>query len=157
MANHMEIFSFCLFYLFCFTALFSLTPLGTFPPRDIVFSLPGLSLAGVNIIPSQTYAMPWLSFISAMAIGGLLLIIAVSLLSNISFTVLGTGVSWNFNAKYVCTILIGFIVGGGLGISMTQMMPIGMPLLVTFFLIWVWIILLIYSIIMYAGAGSAGA
>lgn len=155
MANHMDIFTFCLFYVICFTGLFSLTPIGSFPPRDIVFTLPGLSLAGIDLIPATIYVLPWVNFISAMAIGALMLIIAVSLLSNISFTILGTGVSWNFNSKYVSTILVGFMVGGGLGISMSQMMPIGMPLVVNFLLVWVWIILLIYSIAMYAGAGGA--
>ena len=154
MANHMDIFTFCLFYLICFTALFSLTPLGSFPPRDIIFALPGISLAGVELIPPTIYDFPWVTFISVMAIGGIALIIAISLVSNVSFEILGTGVSWNFNGKYVCTILMGFIVGGGLGISMTQMMPIGMPLLVQFFLVWVWIILLVYSVIMFAGGSG---
>lgn len=91
-----------------------------------------------------------------MGITGLSIIIALSLISNISFSVLGTGVSWNFNAQYVSTIIIGFIFSCGLGITMTQMMPVDMPLMVSFLLVWVWVVLLIYSVVMYAGAGSTG-
>ena len=157
MASHMEVFEFVLFYIMSFTALFSLTPLGSFPPRPITFTIPAISLAEITLIPQTTYTFPWVTFISVMSISGLALVIAISLLSNVSFTVLGTGVSWNFNAKYVSTILMGFIVGGGLGITMTQMLPTGIPVIPQFFLVWVWVILLIYSVIMYAGAGSAGA
>lgn len=83
---------------------------------------------------------------------GLLLIIAINLVSNIE--VLGSGMS--FNGKYLSTIVVGFIFGAGIGTSMIQMMPTDLPLLVSFFLVWVWVILLIYSVVMYAGAGSTG-
>jgi len=157
MSNHMDIFEYSVFYVVCFSALFSLTPLGSFPPRDICFTTPSLYLGDIKLIDAQYFAIPWVNSVIVLGVTGLALIIALSLISNVSFTVLGTGVSWNFNAKYVSTIIMGFVVSGGLGVTMTQMLPLDMPLLVTFFLVWVWMILLLYSVIMYAGAGSAGA
>lgn len=152
----MDVFEFCTFYILCFSALFSLTPLGSFPPRDIGFTTPPLYLGDVKLIDAQAFLIPWVNSIIVLGVAGVSLIIALSLISNVSFSVLGTGVSWNFNAKYVSTIIMGVVVSGGLGISMTQMLPASMPLVVTFFLVWVWMILLLYSVIMYAGAGSAG-
>jgi phosphatidylglycerophosphate synthase len=151
-ANHVDIFEFCMFYVVCFTALFSLTPLGEFPPRPITFTIPALTIASVDVYPSTTWSIPWINFMVMLGTSGLLLIIAINLVSNIE--VLGSGMS--FNGKYLSTIVVGFIFGAGIGTSMIQMMPTDLPLLVSFFLVWVWVILLIYSVVMYAGAGSTG-
>jgi hypothetical protein len=152
----MEVFEFSVFYVLCFTALFSLTPLGHFPPRDIIFTTPGLFLGTIQLVAPMYFDIPWVQSIVVIGVAGLALIVGLSLISNVSFTVLGTGVSWNFNAKYVCTIVMGGVMAGGLGVTMSQMLPTDVPLLVTFFLVWVWMLLLIYSVIMYAGAGGTG-
>jgi hypothetical protein len=62
----------------------------------------------------------------------------------------------NINTKYLSTIVVGVFTSGAIGLTMTQMLPSDTPLLVSFFLVWVWCILLLYSVIMYAGAGSSG-
>lgn len=154
MASHMDIFEFCIFYVVCFSALFSLTPLGSFPPRDIVFSTPGLSLLGYTIFGAVTWDIAWTSFIMVLGVSILIAVFVISLASNVNVTILGTGVSWNYNGKYVSTLVVGMIMAGGLGVSMSQMMPSGMPIMASFFLVWIWVVMLVYSVYLWAGAGA---
>jgi len=153
--NHMDIFTLSLLYFVTFTALLSLTPLGTFPPRPLSFTLPGLVLPGDVTLIAETYvAIPWLSFMAVMVGVGLSLIIALNIISDVDFKVLGSGIRWSIDAKYLSTVIIGFLVGGGLGVTMSQMLPGDVPLIVSFFLVWIWVILIIYSLIMHAGASG---
>jgi len=78
-------------------------------------------------------------------------IIVIVFFGNASF--LGTGL--NINTKYLSTIVAGFTISAGIGTTMTQMLPADVPLIASFFLVYIWCILLVYSVIMYAGAGSS--
>jgi len=151
----MDIFEFCIFYVICFSALFSLTPLGVFPPRDISFTIDGVTFAGFVLWAPQYFCIPWVMSILILGLGSIIFIVALQIIPT-SATVLGTGVQFPTNRKYLGTVVLGIGVSGGLGITMNQMLPASMPLPVTFFLVWVWMILLLYSVIIYAGAGSAG-
>ena len=148
MTNHMDIFEFCLLYIGCFTALLSLTPLGSFPPRDITYTTPAL----FGFIPMMEWSIPWYAFIGGLGTAAIASIITVSLLGNV--TVAGSGV--NLNVKYVSTIIAGFTISAGLGTTLTQMMPTSMPVIANFFLVWIWVVLLCYSVIIHAGAGGTG-
>lgn len=141
----MEIFEFCLFYIAGFSALTSLTPLGTFPPRDIVFSTPALG----DVVPPVSWSIPWIAFIGILASVCIVAIVIIVFFGNASF--LGSGL--NINTKYLSTIVAGFTISAGVGTTMTQMLPADVPLIATFFLVYLWCILLVYSVIMYAGTG----
>jgi hypothetical protein len=142
----MDIFEFCIFYVICFTALFSLTPLGTFPPRDISFYFP--SIAGVT--GAYLWSFPWAWFIAGLSATAIVAIILIVVLGNIQVAATGPGI----NTKYLSTLVAGFTISAGLGVSLQQMLPGDVPPIATFLLVWVWIILLVYSVIIYAGTGS---
>lgn len=157
MANHVDMFEFCLFYVLCFTALLYITGFGLFPPRPLEFTIPAITLAGLHLFGPVTFTIAWIAFMLILGTTGILAAILITALSGMSFTVLGTGVAWKFDGKYVATLVIGFISAGGLGVSMTQMLPSDIPFLVTFFLVWVWVILLGYTIFTFAGAGGSAS
>jgi hypothetical protein len=141
---HMQIFTFCVFYIICFTALFSLTPLGTFPPRDITITVPGIN----GVIGGFTWTIPWVDIMATLCIIALSSIIAIVIIGDVS----AVTVSLNINTQYLCTIIVGVVFSLAIGVTLTQMMP-PMPLIPQFFLVWIWCIFLVYSVIMYAGAG----
>ena len=157
MANHVEIFEFCIFYVVCFTALMYITGFGLFPPRPIEFTIPAIDLAGHHLYGPVTLSIPWMTFMLVLGTTGILAAILITALSGLSFSVLGTGVSWKFDGKYVATLVVGFVCAAGLGVSMTQMLPNDIPLLVSFFLVWVWVILLVYTIFTFAGGGPGSS
>jgi len=141
-----------------FSAVLSLTPLGSFPPRALTFTTPAISIPGVlDIIPSMTITFTWMTFLVFIVATGFSVIVILNVLGNMEFKALGSGTAWNINAKYLSTIVIGLMVAGAFAFSLIQMLPSDIPMFFQFFLVWPWVILLVYSVIIQAGIYGGGS
>jgi len=141
----MKLTAFCLFYIIAFFALLGLTPLGSFPPPPLTFTMPAITIGGVPVSPEVTYTVPWTRLMAFVVVRMVAIVIAVNA-RNVK--VMGSGL--NVDARQLSKVIVGCTMSGLLGTTMTAMMPSDVPAIVTMFLVWPWVALLAYSIIVEA-------
>lgn len=159
--NHLEIFSFCTFYLVCFTGLMYLTPLGTWnmwnststlPP--LAYTFPGITIPAIGGVgPFGPYgttpiSINWFSTEFFVLLTGVILTLIVAI-SILNVKVVGTGL--DLDVKQITTIVVGLIISLVIGGGLNAMLPVGTPFIVGFILIDPFVALMAYSVIVGSG------
>lgn len=143
---HILIFASILIYIALFYITGSFSGLLTFPPPPFTFEFLGFSELGLG---RAIYVVPWTGMLLFI---GVVCITMVILLNLVNLEVLGTGLK--LDAKHISTLVIGMIMTGFIGYTLAGAFPVTTPFMVTILMVWIPIILLGYSMIYQAGAGS---